>query len=86
MRLTGQELVHYLNGFLCVYKHRDVSLPSIKKLLMKRISSTINSLEPLPVPYIERPIVEDHPKSGAPVVVGMRRQLDYTSVLVVNFL
>lgn len=78
MNLTSHELIRCLNGFLCVYKQRDVSLASVKKTLMKRVSSTINSLEPLPVPTIKCPIVEPHRKSKALVVVGMEKQLDYT--------
>jgi hypothetical protein len=78
VNLAGHELIRYLNGFLCVYKQRDVSLASVKKTLMKRISSTINSLEPLPVPSIKRPVVESHKKSKALVVIGIKKQLDYT--------
>jgi hypothetical protein len=76
--LSRQEVLNYLNGFLCIYKQKDVSLPSIKKLLMKKISNSVNALEPAPIPMIERPIVEAHPKTGALLVVGLRKQLDYT--------
>lgn len=76
--LSRRELLNYLNGFLCVYKHRDVSLPVLKKRLMKQIVGTLNALEPEPIPIIERPIVESHKKTGASLVVGMRKQLDYT--------
>lgn len=76
--LSSQEIAGYLNGFLCVYKQKDVSLASLKKNLMKRIATTVSSLEPPPIPMIERPIVEPHEESGALLVVGIRKQLDYT--------
>jgi hypothetical protein len=77
VNLTGREIVNYLNGFLCIYKQRDVSLAVVKRRLMMKISSWVNSVDHPPVPTIERPIVVPHKKSKALVVVGMRKQLDY---------
>lgn len=76
--LSRQEVLNYLNGFLCIYKQKDVSLPSVKRVLMRKIANSVNALQPDPIPMIERPIVEAHKKSRASVVVGLRKHIDYT--------
>ncbi|CAD5233361.1 unnamed protein product [Bursaphelenchus xylophilus] len=81
---TAREVISNLNGFLCVYKQRDISLAALKALIIKRICEHGNALMVPPPPTIQRPIVEPHPKSGAPVVVGLREQPDYTLHPLVN--
>lgn len=78
VQLKAKEILKILNGFLCVYKPRDVSVTSIKELLVKNICEQGNALEEWSIPEIEMPIVEPHPKTDALVVVGMKTQLDYT--------
>ncbi|KAI6209206.1 putative tRNA pseudouridine synthase 2 [Aphelenchoides besseyi] len=76
--LSCRDVAANLNGFLCVYKPRDVSLAALKKNLMKRLSTAGNSLEHPRPPLIEKPIVKPHKKTGALMVVGMRKQVDYS--------
>ncbi|KAL3072042.1 hypothetical protein niasHT_033944 [Heterodera trifolii] len=74
-----REIQSLLNGFMCIFKPRDVSILAIEKLLMRRICEQANCLDPCrPLPTIEMPIVEAHPKSGALVVVGRKKQIDYS--------
>lgn len=81
LALNAIDVQRMLNGFLCVYKPRDISLNSIKKMLINAICTQGNELGDSEVPTIEVPIVEPHPKSQALVVVGKRKQLDYRFVL-----
>lgn len=82
--LGPRAVVSQLNGFLCVYKPRDISLSALKRQIMQRVSRACNSLDPSPVPLIERPIVKPHPQTGALVIVGTRKQPDYTLHSLVN--
>lgn len=75
---AAADILRNLNGFLCVYKPRDLSLTALKKHIIKRICLHGNSLEFPRVPMKDRPIVEPHERTGAPVVVGVRHQMDYT--------
>uniref|UniRef100_A0A914HDZ7 Pseudouridine synthase II N-terminal domain-containing protein n=1 Tax=Globodera rostochiensis TaxID=31243 RepID=A0A914HDZ7_GLORO len=74
-----REVQSLLNGFLCIFKPRDVSISALEKLLLRRICEQANCLDPCrPLPTVELPIVESHSKSGALVVVGKRTQVDYS--------
>ncbi|VDM98450.1 unnamed protein product [Thelazia callipaeda] len=67
-----------LHGILCVHKPRDMSLGALKRYLVSRICENANGLcLPAQIPLMEVPIVEPHPVSQAPVVVGLRKQPDY---------
>lgn len=78
VKLSTKDIWQLLNGVLCVYKPRDVSLVSLKKLIVKRIVEEGNTYDDPKIPMIQMPIVEPHPESQASVVVGMREQLDYS--------
>lgn len=80
VKWRANEVLKNLHGFLCVYKQRDMSVAALKSLIVKRICDHGNSLQQPKVPMINMPIVEPHEKSGASVVVGLRRQPDYTLV------
>lgn len=84
-RLNSRDVQRFLNGFLCVYKPRDISLASLEKRLKTAICNQGNELDEIIVPEINLPIVEPHPKSQASVVVGYSKQLDYVFVLFYNF-
>uniref|UniRef100_A0A915DWJ8 Pseudouridine synthase II N-terminal domain-containing protein n=1 Tax=Ditylenchus dipsaci TaxID=166011 RepID=A0A915DWJ8_9BILA len=75
--LNAREVQSFLNGFMCIYKPKDISLSSLKRVLITAISNQANELDDSEVPVIEMPIVEPYPKSQALVVVGTRKQLDY---------
>uniref|UniRef100_A0A0M3IJ77 TruB_N domain-containing protein n=1 Tax=Ascaris lumbricoides TaxID=6252 RepID=A0A0M3IJ77_ASCLU len=78
--VSASDIWSVLHGVICVHKPRDVSLTSLKKILVSAICSDANECIPPPrIPTIELPIVEPHPKSQALVIVGMRKQLDYSS-------
>lgn len=67
-----------LHGIICVHKPRDISLTSLKRYLINAICESANKrCLPMKIPEIEMPIVEPHPISQAPVVVGMRKQPNY---------
>ncbi|CAD5230763.1 unnamed protein product [Bursaphelenchus okinawaensis] len=83
-KFTARDVIRNLNGFLCVYKPRNVSLTALKALLQRRICAHGNFLIPEKPPIIQKPIVESHPVSGAPVVVGLRDQIDYAFHPLVN--
>uniref|UniRef100_A0AC35UBP8 TruB_N domain-containing protein n=1 Tax=Rhabditophanes sp. KR3021 TaxID=114890 RepID=A0AC35UBP8_9BILA len=80
MRLTlkAPEIQKLLKGFVCVYKSKDTSIIALKKLLTNKIVEEGNEYHDINVPTIQRPVVISHPISGAPVISGMRNQLDYT--------
>uniref|UniRef100_A0A914REF5 Uncharacterized protein n=1 Tax=Parascaris equorum TaxID=6256 RepID=A0A914REF5_PAREQ len=79
--VSASDIWSVLHGVVCVHKPRDVSLTSLKKILVSAICSDANECIPPPrVPTIKLPIVEPHPKSQALVIVGMRKQLDYRYV------
>lgn len=75
--LTAKDVLRLLDGFLCVYKPRDVTLQALKKLLVAKLCEEGNLLATPDVPTIEMPVVKPHPESQANVVVGTRTQLDY---------
>uniref|UniRef100_A0A914YUP6 Pseudouridine synthase II N-terminal domain-containing protein n=1 Tax=Panagrolaimus superbus TaxID=310955 RepID=A0A914YUP6_9BILA len=77
--LTSKDIWQLLNGVLCVYKPRDISLTSIKKRIVNRIVEEGNTYDDSmnSIPLIEMPIVEPHPETEALMVVGTRQQLDY---------
>lgn len=77
VKLNGRDVQALLNGFLCVYKPRDLHLEALKELVIARICQDGNALEDAFVPTIRVPVVEPHPKSKALVVTGTRKQLDY---------
>ncbi|KAL3989805.1 TruB pseudouridylate synthase (N terminal domain) family protein [Acanthocheilonema viteae] len=67
-----------LHGIVCVHKPRDMSLISLKRYLISRICESANRrCLPIEIPEIEMPIVEPHPISQAPVVIGVRKQPNY---------
>jgi hypothetical protein len=78
--LTPKDVLRLLDGFLCVYKPRDVTLQAFKKLLVAKLCEEGNLLATPVVPTIEMPVVKPHPVSQANVVVGTRTQLDYRCV------
>lgn len=80
-RLNSRDVQNFLNGFLCVYKPRDVTLSSLTKRLRNIICVEGNELDEIVVPEINVPIVEPHRKSQALVVVGHSKQLDYVLAL-----
>ncbi|KHN82624.1 putative tRNA pseudouridine synthase 2 [Toxocara canis] len=78
--VSSSDIWSVLHGVLCVHKPRDVSLTALKKILISAICSDANNcVPPARIPVIEMPVVEPHPKSQALLVVGMRKQLDYSS-------
>uniref|UniRef100_A0A915PKX4 Pseudouridine synthase II N-terminal domain-containing protein n=1 Tax=Setaria digitata TaxID=48799 RepID=A0A915PKX4_9BILA len=77
-RAVPADIWKSLHGILCVHKPRDVSLSALKRFLISAICESANKrCSPVEVPEIEMPVVEPHPKSQAPVVVGLRKQPDY---------
>jgi hypothetical protein len=77
-----REIQNLLNGIVCLYKPRDVSLNLLKRLFLKEICDQANELaQGRPLPIIELPIVEEHKKSGALLMVGKRQQIDYRFLL-----
>uniref|UniRef100_A0AC34QN36 Pseudouridine synthase II N-terminal domain-containing protein n=1 Tax=Panagrolaimus sp. JU765 TaxID=591449 RepID=A0AC34QN36_9BILA len=78
VKLDVKDIWQLLNGVLCVYKPRDVSLETLKKRIIQRIVEDGNKYDDSVVPMIKMPIVEPHPISQASVVVGFREQLDYS--------
>lgn len=75
---SPRELQSVLHGFLCIFKPRDASVSAIEKLLLNSICEQANCLDPnRPLPVVEMPIVQAHPQSGALMVVGKRKQIDY---------
>ncbi|KAF8384606.1 hypothetical protein PRIPAC_73748, partial [Pristionchus pacificus] len=75
----GDKIGKALNGLLCVYKPADLSLNALKKNILKRICTQGNLATGWPrLPEIDIPVVEEHPSSGALIVVGRKRQIDYT--------
>lgn len=82
LELKAKEILHILNGFLCVVKPRDVSVRALKSRLIKQICKQGNAMETVwDIPEIKLPIVEPHPETDALVVVGEHKQMDYTCVL-----
>lgn len=77
LKLNGHDVENLLNGFLCVYKPKDISLTALKNRLIKRICEEGNKLDDTFVPSIQVPIVEPHPVTAALLITGMREQLDY---------
>uniref|UniRef100_A0AC35GKX7 Pseudouridine synthase II N-terminal domain-containing protein n=1 Tax=Panagrolaimus sp. PS1159 TaxID=55785 RepID=A0AC35GKX7_9BILA len=77
--LTSKDIWQLLNGVLCVYKPRDISLFSIKKRIVSQIVEEGNTYDDGldKIPLIDMPIVEPHAETEALVVVGTHRQLDY---------
>uniref|UniRef100_A0AC34FVT3 Uncharacterized protein n=1 Tax=Panagrolaimus sp. ES5 TaxID=591445 RepID=A0AC34FVT3_9BILA len=77
--LSPKDIWQLLNGVLCVYKPRDISLASLKKRIVNQIVEEGNTYDDSmdTIPMIEMPIVEPHPVTEALLVVGTRRQLDY---------
>lgn len=75
--LNAREVQTLLNGFLCVYKPRDISFDALRRRLVASICKAGQELDDSEVPTMSMPVVESHPASQAPVVVGMRTQLDY---------
>jgi hypothetical protein len=78
VELKARDILKLLNGFICVYKPRDVSISALKRILVNRICEDGNAFEEIVVPEIKKPIVQPHPVTQAPIVVGMQTQLDYT--------
>ncbi|CEF61266.1 Pseudouridine synthase, catalytic domain-containing protein [Strongyloides ratti] len=78
MNLTASEIQKLLTGLFCVYKPKDASVMALKRLISKRIVEDGNEYHNINVPLIQRPIVTYHPKTGAPLVTGLKNQLDYT--------
>lgn len=77
---TAKDLWSVLHGVVCVHKPRDVSISALKRILVTSLCEDANAaIEQKPLPVIEMPIVERHPKSGASIVVGMRKQFDYSA-------
>ncbi|KAK0404478.1 hypothetical protein QR680_017469 [Steinernema hermaphroditum] len=76
--LGPSEVGKLLNGVVTVCKQRDVSVSSLRSALIAKICEEGNSLGDLFVPTVEIPVVEPHTKSQALVVVGMKKQLDYS--------
>lgn len=75
---TVADIWKSLNGVICVHKPRDISLTSLKRYLTNAICESANKrCFPIEIPEIEMPIVEPHPISQAPVVVGLRKQPNY---------
>lgn len=74
-----KELWSSLHGFVCVHKPRDVSIAAIKRLLTAAICKDVNECFPQEnLPLIDMPIVEPHSESQALVVIGIRKQIDYS--------
>ncbi|GMR31868.1 hypothetical protein PMAYCL1PPCAC_02063 [Pristionchus mayeri] len=76
----GDKIGRALNGLMCVYKPADLSLGALKKSILKRICVQANLATgwPKQLPEIDIPLVEEHPTSGALIVVGRKRQVDYS--------
>ncbi|CAG9535693.1 unnamed protein product [Cercopithifilaria johnstoni] len=75
---TAADIWKSLHGVVCVHKPRDISLTSLKRYLINAICETANKrCLPIEIPEIEMPIVESHPISQAPVVIGIRKQPNY---------
>lgn len=75
---SAREVQSLLNGFICLYKPRDVSISALEKHLLKNICIQANQLDnDRPLPVIELPIVECHPSTGTSMIVGKKRQIDY---------
>lgn len=76
--VTASEIWESLHGVICVHKPRDISLSALKRNLISAICEGANKrCLPIEIPEIEMPIVEPHPVSQAPVVVGIRKQPNY---------
>ncbi|GMT32153.1 hypothetical protein PFISCL1PPCAC_23450, partial [Pristionchus fissidentatus] len=74
-----EKVANALNGYLCVYKPADLSLNGLKKNIVKRICAQANAVTGWPkLPTIDVPLIDEHPTSGALVVVGRKRQIDYS--------
>lgn len=78
VKVGVKDVWQLLNGVLCVYKPRDLSVATLKKRIIERIVDEGNNLDDPIIPYMNMPIVEPHPVSQALVVVGTRKQLDYS--------
>lgn len=76
--ITAADIWKSLHGILCVHKPRDISISALKRHLINAICEGANKrCSPVEIPQIEMPIVEPHPISQAPVVVGLRKQPNY---------
>lgn len=74
---TAREIHSLLNGFVCLFKPRDMTITRLQRILIKSICEQANELDmDTSIPEIEMPIVGEHP-SGALVVVGKTKQIDY---------
>ena len=81
-----REIQNLLNGIVCLFKPRDVSLQTLQRWFLKEICDQANELaQGRLLPIIELPIVEAHRKSGALLMVGKRQQVDYRFILFLNF-
>uniref|UniRef100_A0A0K0FM12 TruB_N domain-containing protein n=1 Tax=Strongyloides venezuelensis TaxID=75913 RepID=A0A0K0FM12_STRVS len=78
VKLTANEIQKLLTGVFCVYKSKDTSITALKKLICKRIVDEGNEYHNINIPLIQRPIVTYHPESGAPLITGIKNQIDYT--------
>lgn len=76
-KFNGFDVENLLNGFLCVYKPKDISLRSLKNCLIKHICDEGNKLDDTFIPTIQVPLIEPHPITGALLVTGIKEQLDY---------
>uniref|UniRef100_A0A0R3RUV5 TruB_N domain-containing protein n=1 Tax=Elaeophora elaphi TaxID=1147741 RepID=A0A0R3RUV5_9BILA len=75
---TAVDIWKSLHGIICVHKPRDVSLTSLKRYLIDALCEGANKrCLPIEIPDIEMPVVESHPISQAPVVIGIRKQPNY---------
>ncbi|VDO53159.1 unnamed protein product [Onchocerca flexuosa] len=76
--ITPADIWKSLHGVLCVHKPRDISISTLKRHLINAICEGANRrCSPVEIPQIEMPVVEPHPISQAPVVVGLRKQPNY---------
>lgn len=78
-----REVQSLLNGIVCLFKPKDISLHLLQKWFLKEICDQTNELAQSRQnpPIIEMPIVEAHNKTGSLLIVGTKKQIDYRSVL-----
>ncbi|EJW87269.1 hypothetical protein WUBG_01819 [Wuchereria bancrofti] len=75
---TVTDIWRSLHGIICVHKPRDTSLTALRLRLINAICEDANKrCLPIEMSEIEMPIVEPHPISQAPVIVGLRKQPNY---------
>lgn len=75
-QFTAREVQTLLNGFICLFKPKDVSISSLEKRLLKNICDANHLDHDRPLPIIDLPIIECH-SSGTLMIVGKKHQIDY---------